>query len=70
MNEKISVFVICVEAIIYVLLHNLYECAFNWSVCYSSFYAKYLASRPAYFSYVGLEGCQSQVEKKLWIRRQ
>ena len=29
MNAKISVFVICVEAIIYFLLYNLYDCTFN-----------------------------------------
>ena len=32
MNAKISVFVICVEAIIYLLLYNLHDCTFNiWS---------------------------------------
>ena len=29
MNAKISVFVICVEVIIYLLLHKLYEYTFN-----------------------------------------
>ena len=29
MNAKISVFVICVEAIMYLLLYNLHDCAFN-----------------------------------------
>ena len=29
MNAKISVFVICVEAIIYLLLYDLYDCTFN-----------------------------------------
>ena len=29
MNAKISVFVICVEAIMYLLLHNLHDCTFN-----------------------------------------
>ena len=29
MNVKISVFVICVEAIIYLLLYNLHDCAFK-----------------------------------------
>ena len=29
MNEKISVFVIFVEAIIYFLLYNLHDCTFN-----------------------------------------
>ena len=29
MNAKVSVFVICVEAIIYLLLYNLHECNFN-----------------------------------------
>ena len=29
MNAKISVFVICVEEIIYLLLYNLHDCTFN-----------------------------------------
>ena len=29
MNAKISVFVICVEVIIYLLLYNLHDCTFN-----------------------------------------
>ena len=29
MNEKISVFVFCVEAIIYLLLYNLHDCTFK-----------------------------------------
>ena len=29
MNAKISVFIICDEAIIYLLLYNLYDCNFN-----------------------------------------
>ena len=29
MNAKIPVFVICVKAIIYLLLHNLHDCNFN-----------------------------------------
>ena len=29
MNVKISVFVICVEAIIYLLLYNLHDCTFK-----------------------------------------
>ena len=29
MNAKISVFVICVEAITYLVLYNLHDCAFN-----------------------------------------
>ena len=29
MNAKNSVFVICVETIIYLLLHNLHDCTFN-----------------------------------------
>ena len=29
MNAKISVFVICVEAIIYLFLHNFHDCTFN-----------------------------------------
>ena len=31
MNAKISVFVICVEAIIYLLLYNLHDCTFKGS---------------------------------------
>ena len=33
MNTKISVFVICVEAIIYLLLHNLHDCTFKHFWC-------------------------------------
>ena len=29
MSAKIPVFVICVEAIIYLLLYNFYDCTFN-----------------------------------------
>ena len=29
MNAKILVFDICVEAIVYLLLHNLYDCTFK-----------------------------------------
>ena len=29
MNAKMSLFVICVEAIIYLLLYNLHDCTFN-----------------------------------------
>ena len=29
MNAKVSVFVICVRAIIYLLLYNLHNCTFN-----------------------------------------
>ena len=32
MNGKISVFAICVEVIIYVLLFNLHDFSFNWLV--------------------------------------
>ena len=32
MNVKISVFVICVEAIIYLLSYHLHDCTFNASV--------------------------------------
>ena len=31
MNAKISVLVICVEAIIYLLLHNLQDCTFKFT---------------------------------------
>ena len=30
MNAKISVFVSCIEAIIYFLLYNLHDCNFNY----------------------------------------
>ena len=30
MNEKISVLVICVEAIMYLLLYNFHDCIFNF----------------------------------------
>ena len=29
MNAKISVFVICIETVIYLLLYNLHDCTFN-----------------------------------------
>ena len=29
MAAKISVFLFCIDAIIYLLLHNLYDCTFN-----------------------------------------
>ena len=29
MNAKISVFIVCVEAIIYLLLYNLHHCTFK-----------------------------------------
>ena len=32
MNAKISVFLICVEEIMYLLLCNLYDCTFNNNV--------------------------------------
>ena len=32
MNAKISVFVICVEAIMYALLYNLHDCTFKEKV--------------------------------------
>ena len=35
MNAKISVFVICVEVIIYLLLYNLHDCSFK--ICYAIF---------------------------------
>ena len=36
-NAKISVFVVCVEAIIYLLLHDLYGCTLNLSLTSNSF---------------------------------
>ena len=32
MNAKMSLFVICVEAIMYSLLHNLNDCFFKYNV--------------------------------------
>ena len=32
MNEKISAYVICVEAIIYLLLNDLHDCTFNFEI--------------------------------------
>ena len=32
MNAGISVFVICIETIIYLLLHNLHDCTFKASL--------------------------------------
>ena len=32
MNSKMSVFVICVEVFMYLLLHNLHDCAFKKNV--------------------------------------
>ena len=29
MNVEISVYVVCIEAIIYLLLYNLHDCTFN-----------------------------------------
>ena len=37
MNAKISVFVICVEAIIYLLLYNLHDCIVNTNVWKNEF---------------------------------
>ena len=31
MNAKISVFAICVEAIVYLLLYNIHYCTFNFT---------------------------------------
>ena len=46
MNAKITVFVICVEAIMYLLLHNLHDCTFkdvavHNSLVRSNFYGHY-----------------------------
>ena len=32
MNAKISVFIICLEAIIYLLLYNLQDCTFKFEI--------------------------------------
>ena len=36
MNAKISLFVICVEAIMYLLLYNMNDCTFNLAILKSS----------------------------------
>ena len=41
MNAKISIFVICVEAIRYLLLHNLLDCTFKKNVDRVSRFLKY-----------------------------
>ena len=33
MNAKISMFVSCVKAVIYLLLHNLYDCSCKGIIC-------------------------------------
>ena len=38
MNAKFSVFVICVEAIIYLLLYNLRDCTFKHFLCWQNEY--------------------------------
>ena len=42
MNAKISVFVICVEAIICFVLHNFYDCTFNKIIKLINWYDMYL----------------------------
>ena len=37
MNTKISVFVICVEAIIYLALCNLHDCTFNFNAMLNTY---------------------------------
>ena len=37
MNTKISVFAICIEAIISLLLFNLHDCTFNNKACITTF---------------------------------
>ena len=37
MHAKISVFVICVEVIMYLLLHNFYDCTFKYLLPYAQF---------------------------------
>ena len=40
LNAKISVFVICVEVIMYLLLHNLHDCTFNLDDTYMRSFLK------------------------------
>ena len=41
MKEKISVFVICVEAIMYLLLHNLLDCTLTSNMPLPSVFAEF-----------------------------
>ena len=45
MNEKISVFVICVETILYLLLYNLHDCNFKGAVTDMRYFARSKVSR-------------------------
>ena len=38
MNAKISLFVICIEAIIYLLLYDLHDCTFKTFITFLYFY--------------------------------
>ena len=40
MNAQISVFVICVESIVYLLLYNLNDCTFKYSTIYINVFLK------------------------------
>ena len=40
MNAQISVFVICVESILYLLLYNLNDCTFKYSTIYINVFLK------------------------------
>ena len=55
MNAKISEFVICVEAIIYLLLYNLHDCTFKHViVCYIIFGTVSGRIEVNYFHHIGL----------------
>ena len=58
MNAKISLFVACVEAIIFVLLHGLDDCNFNVNLCLLIF-STYLFKTLCIVSHVLLSWCDS-----------
>ena len=62
MNAKISVFVICVEAIIYLLLYNLHNCTFKLFKANISFNISFTKSiKPLFFIYVYILKISSKI---------
>ena len=49
MNAKISVFVICVEAIIYLLLYNLRDCTFDIDKILTKYFNRSYRTPPQVF---------------------
>ena len=49
MNVKVSVFVICVEAMIYLLLDNIYECTFKLMLVLIGLFHEYIFQTSSYF---------------------